>query len=79
MDQVKHWLASKTVWGGAITALASAAAMAGQFLGFSVDAAAVSEARTALEAISDNLVNIITLGGGLIAIWGRIVAKKVIG
>jgi hypothetical protein len=79
MDQVKSWLASKTVWGGIITMVGSVAAMVAPLLGFTVDQGAVAEARGALEAISDNLTSLITLAGGALAIFGRIVAKTTIG
>lgn len=68
MNDVKHWLASKTVWGGIIVV---AATIAG-FLGFTVDEAD----KTTLLGYVDQIV---VIGGGLLAIFGRIYASKKIG
>lgn len=79
MDQVKSWLQSKGVWGGIIATVASLGNMIGPMLGFSIDQAAVGEATTILGTIADNLVSIIGAVGGILAVIGRIFAKKAIG
>jgi len=65
MSDMKEWYLSKTVWGGAVAILASF----GGFVGLEIgpdEQSGLAEGLTALAAAA----------GGLIAIWGRISARK---
>lgn len=64
----KSWLASKGVWGGII---AVAASIVGQLLGLTITEADVTQT---VQHVSD----LISAAGGLLAIYGRIKATKVI-
>lgn len=68
IPETKPWWASKTIWGGLI---AVASAIAGLF-GF--DFGADLQQQTL-----DLLTQAFALIGGLLAIWGRVVAKTPIG
>lgn len=67
MDETKSWYMSKTVWGGLI---AVAAGAAGAF-GYTV---APDDQAQIVEAI----VAIATVGGGLLAVFGRVKASKAV-
>lgn len=64
----KSIFASKGVWGGAIAVLAGVAG----FFGFEISSADTS-------AITGHIDAIVASVGGLLAIYGRITASKVIG
>jgi len=68
MDEVKGLLASKGVWGGVIAFLGALAAI------FHIDFGAADQAATL-----DAVWQIVSAAGALLAIWGRITAKKRIG
>jgi hypothetical protein len=68
MDGTKQWYRSKTVWGG-LVALAAGLARAA---GIEVDAALQGE-------IADSLLAIASALGGLVAIYGRLVAETRLG
>jgi hypothetical protein len=68
MDQFKSWIESKAVWGG-IAAVAGAALSLGHYTLTPADAA---------HAV-DLVTGIVTAIGGLVAIYGRVVASKKIG
>ena len=68
MNDIKSWITSKTVWGGAIALLATAF----QFFGFTLTGADQS-------ALSDAIIQIAQAGGAIFAIYGRVVATKKIG
>ncbi len=65
MDDTKAWYSSRTVWGALIAILASLAHLAG------VDVAATEEVE-----IVDLLIGIVTAGGALAALIGRIAARR---
>lgn len=68
MDQVKSWLASKTVWAGII---AFASSIAGLFnFNFGIEDQTV---------VLDAVWNIVTAISGVVAVWGRVTATKTIG
>ena len=74
MDQTKAWYASTTIWGGVVAAVAG---MAGIF-GYSItpaDQAALSDSIGQVVAL---VTSVSALGGGLLAIWGRVRASKTI-
>ncbi len=68
MDGMKSFLTSKTVWGGL---LAVASALIGLF-GYTMTAADTAEAMGAVTSITAGI-------GGVIAVYGRVVATKRIG
>lgn len=68
MDEYKGALASKAVWGGIIAILASVAAI----WGFKVSPDDQARLVDIIIAIAAGL-------GGIMAIWGRVTAKKLIG
>lgn len=68
MDEVKGLLASKGVWGGVIAFLGVVLSI------FHVDFGAADQAATL-----DAVYQIVSAAGALLAIWGRITAKKRIG
>ncbi|TPW29436.1 hypothetical protein FJU08_13955 [Martelella alba] len=65
MEDVKKWYLSKTVWGAMITILASLAKIGG----VDVDAGIQTE-------ILNSVMALVTAGGGLLALFGRISATK---
>jgi hypothetical protein len=67
MEDLKTWYSSKTIWG----ALVAIAASALHFTG--VDIAAVDRSQ-----IVDAIVSIAGAFGGLLAVYGRVTAKKAI-
>jgi uncharacterized membrane protein len=68
MNGMKSFLASKTIWGAVI---AVAPAVAGLF-GVTVTGADASEA-------AGHLNSIVAAVGGLVAVYGRVTARKMIG
>lgn len=68
MIDTKSILSSKGVWGGIITILGAGLG----FFGFDVGSADMT-------AISTHIDSIVVAAGGLLAIYGRIVASKKIG
>jgi len=68
MDQWKTWVASKAVWGGVV-------AVAGGALGLGRYTLTPADAAHAVDLIS----GIVSAVGGLVAIYGRVVASKKIG
>lgn len=69
MSDVKSVFASKTIWGGM---LAFAAPVVAHFLHVSI-------ADVDVQQISETIAGVIGAIGGLIAVFGRIKATKVIG
>ena len=65
MENYKGMLQSKTVWGGLLAVLAGVAGL----LGYTVTA-------TDLSSIGDAITSVVSMVGGLIAIYGRIKATK---
>jgi hypothetical protein len=78
LEDAKKWFASKGVVGGLIATVGSVAAIIGNMFGFTVDGEAVNQVRTAVETIMDNLLALTTAVGGILAVIGRIFAKKTI-
>ena len=74
MDTTKRWWESSAIWGGVASAIAGAAGL----LGYTVSA----EDAQALASSASQVVQLVTsvgaLGGGVLAIIGRIRASKVI-
>lgn len=68
MNGSKSFLTSKTVWGGLIALVAGLAGLAGYAIGADEQAALVDHIDSLMAAI-----------GGIIAIYGRVVATKSIG
>jgi len=68
MDDVKSYLASKTVWGGVIAVLSAIAGVLGHGI-----------APADQTAIVDALASIGGAIGGILAVYGRIKAEKKIG
>jgi hypothetical protein len=69
MEGTKKWYESAGVWGGI---LAVAAPLVGGFFGLTIEQADVSEAAIALGLVGAGI-------GGLVAVGGRIAARKQIG
>ena len=67
MENEKSWYLSKTVWGGLI---AVAAGIAGAF--------GLTIAPEDQAAIADAIVVVASVGGGLLAVFGRIKASKAV-
>lgn len=65
MGELKNWYMSRTVWGGVVAILASC----GNLLGLEI----ASEDQSGLV---DGLTALAAAAGGLVAIWGRISARK---
>lgn len=65
MDEVKSWYMSKTVWGGVVAILASCADLLG------VEVAPADQI-----GIADGLTALVAAAGGLLAIAGRLMAKR---
>jgi hypothetical protein len=78
LENAKSWFASKGVVGGLIATVGSVAAIVGNLFGFTIEGSAVQEVRSAVETIMDNLLALVTAVGGIVAIIGRIFAKKTI-
>ncbi len=68
MIGTKKWYESKTIWASIVTV---AAAVAGMF-GYTIDT-------DTQNAIISNITSLVAAVGGVIAMWGRIVADKKIG
>ena len=68
MDNSKPWYASTTIWGGVIALAASVASM----FGHSVSAADQATLMSGVVQVAGGI-------GGVVAIIGRLVAKKTIG
>ena len=66
MEQTKPWYTSRTVWAGLVVILSS------------VLSAATGAPLPAADQISmvDYIFEIVAAAGGIIAIWGRAVARK---
>jgi protein-S-isoprenylcysteine O-methyltransferase Ste14 len=64
----KSWWASKGVWGGVVAVLAAVAGIFGFTFGVE-----------AQEATVQMITQILAGAGGLLAIWGRVTAKRPIG
>lgn len=69
MQGTQSWLASKGIWGGII---AVAAPILGQLLGWNITS---EDTQSVVELISSITASL----GGLLAIWGRVSATKMIG
>lgn len=65
MGELKNWYMSKTVWGGLVAILASCANLLG------LDIAPHEQS-----GLVDGLTALAAAAGGLVAIWGRISARK---
>lgn len=65
MNEQKNWYMSKTVWGGVVAILASCA----NLLGLEISADEQG-------GLVDGLSALAAAAGGLIAIWGRISARR---
>lgn len=65
MGELKNWYTSKTVWGGVVAILASCSHLLG------VEIAADDQG-----GLVDSLTALAAAAGGLVAIWGRISARK---
>jgi hypothetical protein len=65
MNDTKAWYQSKTIWGGLAAILGAAASLAGYHL-------RPDEATDLVDAV----IAVTTAGGGLLAILGRITARK---
>ena len=68
MEDVKQWYLSKTVWGALVAILASLLPA----MGMGLDAGAQGQ-------LADDLVSLAGAIGGLIAIYGRLMAEKRLG
>ncbi|MBG0809868.1 hypothetical protein IY145_10805 [Methylosinus sp. H3A] len=75
MEETKPWYLSRGVVGGAVSAVAGAAQLAGYTLTPADQAALIDGATQAYQLV----FGVGSLVGGLIAIWGRIKASKAIG
>lgn len=69
--QSKPWYRSRTIVGGAVAVVASIVGL----LGITIDAATQAEATTVALQFGDLVTPVTAAVGGLVAIWGRIVAK----
>ena len=65
MDDLKNWYMSKTVWGGVVAILASCSHLLG-----------VEITTDDQGGLADGLTALAAAAGGLVAIWGRISARK---
>jgi hypothetical protein len=63
MDNIKQWYQSKAVWGGVIAVAASLLHLAGFELSDELQG-----------DLADQAVTLAGVAGGLVAIWGRLVA-----
>jgi hypothetical protein len=68
MDSMKNWYQSKTVWGALIAVAASILQVAGLEVGLEDQA-----------QLSDIAVTLVGAVGGLLALYGRLVATRGIG
>ncbi|MBX3524569.1 MAG: hypothetical protein KF904_00020 [Rhodoblastus sp.] len=74
MEEQKSWYASTTIWGGAVAAVAGLAGIFGYTIS-PADQAALSDS---IGQIVTLVTSVSALGGGLLAIWGRVRASKTI-
>jgi hypothetical protein len=75
MDNTKSILQSKTAWGAGIAILASVAGM----LGYTVSSSDQAQALDLFSQLYDIADRLVIIGGGALAIWGRIKATHKIG
>lgn len=75
MEETKPWYLSRGVLGGAVSAVAGAAQLAGYTV-TPADQAALVDGATQLGQLAFGVGSLV---GGLVAIWGRIKASKAIG
>ena len=68
MDE-KKWYMSKGVWGSALVVLITVLTL----LGRKPEADIIKEQSG---AISETIIQIVTIGAGLLALWGRLAAKS---
>ena len=68
MGDIKGALSSKTIWGGIIAVLAGIAGSFGYTFGLEDQA-----------GLADAAVGVVGAIGGIVAVYGRVVAKKKIG
>lgn len=61
----KPWYASRTIWGGVAAIIGGA----GLLVGIEFDV-------THVQALTDALLQAGTIIGGIVAVWGRMVARK---
>lgn len=74
MEDSKPWYQSRTILGGAVAAVAGGA----QLIGYTItpaDQVALVDAATQIGMLATSVVSLV---GGAVAIWGRIVASKAI-
>lgn len=64
MNEQKPWYASKGVWGGLIAALVGLLSLFG-----------IHIPEGEVQTITDTVMSIVTSGAGLLAVYGRVVAK----
>lgn len=64
-DNTKTWLQSRTIWGALIAIAASAASLAG----IEVEAGEQAE-------LVDGIMALVGAGGGILAVFGRIAARR---
>ncbi len=74
MDQTKSWYASTTIWGGAVAAVAGVAGI----FGYSITPADQAALSDSIGQVVTLVTSVSALGGGLLAIWGRVRASKVV-
>ena len=74
MEEQKSWHASTTIWGGAVAAVAGLAGIFGYTIS-PADQAALSDS---IGQIVTLVTSVSALGGGLLAIWGRVRASKTV-
>ena len=67
MDE-KKWYLSKGVWGSALVVIVTLLTL----LGKKGEADVIEEQSG---AISDSIIQLVTIGAGLLALWGRLTAK----
>lgn len=67
MQNLKPWYRSKTIWGGIVAVLAVFA----NALGFDLDDTARAE-------VVESILQLLTGGGALVAVFGRVVASDLI-
>jgi len=71
MEETKKWWQSKAVLAALVTGICGVLTL------FGVREAAQAAAEA--EPIADNIIGLVAIVGSVLAIWGRIVAKKEIG
>lgn len=72
MNDEKKWYQSTGVLG----ALAAIGGTLGGFVGLNIDAGATADIVSLGERIYDSVMQIIALGGAVLALWGRLRASK---